>query len=329
MRRREFIALLGAAAWPLAARAQLGKVHRVGVIASTSPVSEMVGADPIHPLIRAFVHTLRDLGYVEGRNLVLEHRSAEGKFERFPEIVRELVSIKVDVIVTVTTPMTRAAMEVTQTVPIVMISGNPVEEGLVQSLARPGGNVTGASPISGAENNVKRVQLLKELLPGMSRVAYLQSKVEMLTSLDKMYKVVSQDLGVKLLFAEHKPADYAGAFFLIERERPDALLVAASAANFANRPLIVEFAAKNRLPAIYPDRAFVTAGGLVALGPDHVDVFRLLARYVDRILNGRKPADLPVEQPTKFELVINLKTAKALGLAVPPSLLARADEVIE
>lgn len=331
MRRREFITLLGGVAvWPSAARAQqVQKTHRVGLIFTTSPISEMVGPDPIHPLARAFVHTLRDLGYVEGRNFALERRSAEGKFDRFPEIIRELVSIKADVIVTLTPAMTRAAREVTQTTPIVMLAGNPVEEGLVESLARPGGNITGLTHLTGLENNVKRVQVLKELLPGLSRVAYLQSKAEMLGEHERMVEIIARDLGVKGLFAEHMPSDYTGAFAFIERERADALVVAPSAANYANRRLIVEFAAKNRLPAVYADPAFVKAGGLIAYGADFADLFRRLAGYVDRILKGAKPADLPVERPTKFQLTINLKTAKALGLEVPPTLLARADEVIE
>jgi putative tryptophan/tyrosine transport system substrate-binding protein len=333
MRRRDFITLLGGAAagWPLAVRAQQpAKAHRVGFVLSTSPVSELAGPDPINPAVRSFVHALRDLGYVEGQNLVLERRPAEGRFERFPEIIGELVSINVDVIVTVTTAMARAAKQVTQTVPIVMLAGNPVEEGLVQSLARPGGNITGLTGMTGLENNTKRVQLLKEILPAMSRVAFLQSNAEMLDDAhEKMVEVVTRDLGVELLFAEHTPSDYAGAFAFIARERPDALVVAASAVNYANRRLIAEFAAKNRLPAVYADREYAAVGGLFAYGADTADLFRRLAGYVDRILKGAKPADLPVEQPTKFELVINLKTAKALGLTVPPALLAGTNEVIE
>ena len=331
MRRRSFITLLGgAAAWPLAARAQqTGKVYRVGLVFTTSPVSEMAGPDPIHPAARSFVQALRALGYLEGQNLVLEHRSAEGKFERFPEIIRELVSIKVDVIVTVTNPMTQAAKDVTRTVPIVVAySLSPVEHGLVQSLSRPGGNVTGLTMNVGSEIPGKQLQLLKELLPRISRVAFLQSKEQVAEGVQSG-EAAGQELGIKLLPAEHTPTDYTDAFALIARERPDALVVGASAANVANRRLIVEFAAQRRLPAIYATREFVNAGGLISYGVEIADLFRRAAGYVDKILRGAKPADLPVEQPTKFQLVINLKTAKSLGLDIPPTLLALADEVIE
>jgi putative ABC transport system substrate-binding protein len=266
---------------------------------------------------------------VEGENLILEWRSAEGRFERFPDIVRELVSLNVDVIVTVTTPMTKAAKDVTQTVPIVMLSGNPVEEGLVQSLARPGGNITGITHLTGGENTIKHAQLLKEILPGMSRVARLQSKAEALGEHAQIEEAINRKLGVKVLTAWNMPSDYSEAFGLITKERPDAVLVAANAANYANRKLIIEFAAKNRLPAIYSDRDYVVDGGLLAYGADLKDIFQRLAGYVSRILKGEKPADMPVEQPTKFLLTINLKTAKTLDLGVPATLLARADEVIE
>ena len=331
MRRREFITLLGAAAgWPLAARAQQpAKVHRVGFITAAAPVSALVGSNLANPAVRGFVQGLRELGYVEGTNLVLEWRTAEGKFERFHDIVRELVSIKVDVIVTINNSMTRAAKEVTQTVPIVMASGNPVEEGLIQSLARPGGNITELTAFTGLEISTKQVQLLKEIVPRMSRVAVLLPKPETLADWKQIAEAITRELGVKLLFTEHAPSDYAAAFALIERERQDALLVPASAVNFPNRRLIVEFAAKNRLPAMYVSREYADAGGLISYGAEVADVFRRLAGYVDRILKGAKPADMPVEQPSKFQLTINLKTAKALGLSIPSTLLASADEVIE
>jgi putative ABC transport system substrate-binding protein len=330
-RRRDFIVALSgvAAAWPLAARAQqVGRAYRIGLLFSTSPVSEMAGPEPIHPSARLFVHTLRDLGYVEGKNLVLERRSAEGRFERFPEIIRELLSLNVDVIMTTTNPMTRAAKQVTQTVPIVMIGANAVEEGLIQSLARPGGNVTGISAIT-SEMLPKWVQFLKELLPGLSRVAYLQSKAEMVAGWEQSTETAARELGVKILLAEYTPPSYADAFAFILREHVDALVVPANASNFANRHLIVRFAAENRLPTIYGFREFVAAGGLIGYGVDYADAYRRAAAYVDKILKGAKPADLPVEQPTKFELVIHLKTAKALGLTIPTTLLATADEVIE
>ena len=332
MKRREFITLLGgaAAAWPLAARAQqTGRVYRVALVFTTSPVAEMIGPDPIHPMARSFEQGLRALGYLQGQNLVLEHRSAEGKFERFPEIIRALVSINVDVIVTVTNPMTRAAKDVTRTVPIVVAySVSPVENGLVQSLSRPGGNVTGLTMNVGSAIPGKQLQLLRELLPRISRVAHLYSKEEVAEEVQSG-ETAGRELGIKVLPAEHTPTDYNDAFALIVREHPDAMVVGASAANVANRHLIIEFAAQRRLPAMYASREFVNAGGLISYGVDFADLFRRAAGYVDRILRGAAPSDLPVEQPTKFELVINLKTAKSLGLEIPDKLLALADEVIE
>jgi putative tryptophan/tyrosine transport system substrate-binding protein len=332
MRRREFIALIGgaAAAWPLRAIAQRpGRVYRVGLVFTTSAVSEMAGRDPIHPLAKSFVQGLATLGYVQGENLLLEHRSAQGKFERFPEIMRELVSIPVDVIVTVANPMTQAAKEVTGTVPIVMAySVSPVEHGMVQSLSRPGGNVTGLAMNVGSEIPGKQLQVLKEFLPRISRVAFLHSKEQEAEGVQNG-EAAARKLGITLLPAEHTPTDYTDAFAFITREHPDALVVGASAVNVANRHLIVEFAAQRRLPAMYATREFVNIGGLVSYGVDFHDLFRRAAGYVDKILRGVKPADLPVEQPAKFALAINLKTAKALSLDVPDKVLALADQVIE
>jgi putative ABC transport system substrate-binding protein len=308
MRRRDFLKVIcgAAAAWPVCASTQQpSKMHRVAFVASTSPISELIGANP-NLAARAFLHGLRSLGYVEGQNLVMEWRSAEGRFERFPEIIRELVSIKADVIVTTVVPTTRAAKAVTRTVPIVMASvANPVEEGLIESLARPGGNITGLAGGAGDEILAKRLQLLKELLPGLSRVALLQSKAEVPAGWEQSAEAAARQLGVKVLFAEHTPTDYSVAFALIARERVDALSVPGGV-NFAHRQLIIEFAAKNRLPAVYGSREYAADGGLIAYGPEVADIFYHTAGYVDRILKGAKPADLPVEQPTKFHLVINL-----------------------
>jgi putative ABC transport system substrate-binding protein len=330
--RRKFLAALGgaAAAWPLAARAQqAGKVYRIGLVFTTSSVSEMAGPDPIHPLVRTFVQGLAMLGYLPGQNLLLEHRSAEGRFERFPDIMRELVANKVDAIVTVANPMTQAAKEVTGTVPIVMAySVSPVEHGMVQSLSRPGGNVTGLAMNVGDEIPGKQLQILKELLPAISRVAFLHSKEQEAEGVQNG-EAAARKLGITLLPAEHTPTDYTAAFAFIAREHPDALMVGASAVNVANRHSIVEFAGQRRLPAMYATREFVSIGGLISYGVDFHDIFRRAAGYVDKILRGAKPADLPVEQPTKFALVINLKTAKSLGLEMPDKLLSLADEVIE
>jgi len=308
---------------------QPGKVYRVGLIVTTSPVSEMAGPEPVHPPTRAFLHTLRSLGYVEGQNLVFERRSAEGKFERFTEIVAELVRLKTDVIVTVSTPLAQAAKQVTTTVPIVMArSDSPVEAGLVASLGRPGGNITGLTTKTGPEIEGKRLELLKDALPKISRVAYLRMKTDWEGPTGESVKAAAKALNVTLLHAEHTPNEYASAFAVIARQRPDALLVTDSAPAFAHRRLIVEFAVKNRLPGMYGWREPVEAGGLMSYGVNISDLFRRAAGYADKILKGANPADLPIEQPTKFELVINLKTAKALGLTIPPSVLIRADEVI-
>ncbi len=322
--------VLGVLLAPLASEAQQpGKVHRVGLIFTTSPVSEMAGPEPAHPLSRAFLHTLRSLGYVEGQNLVFERRSAEGKFERFTEIVAELVRLKTDVIVTVSTPMAQAAKQVTTTVPIVMAtSDNPVEARLVASLARPAGNITGLTNNTGPEIGGKRLELLKDALPKISRVAHLGIKTDWEGPFGESVRAAAKALNVTLLHAQHAPNEYASAFAVIARQRPDALLVASSAPHYAHRRLIVEFAVKNRLPGMYAWREHVEGGGLMSYGVSASDLFSRAAGYVDKILKGSKPADLPIEQPTKFELVINLKTAKSLGLTISPSVLLRADEVI-
>ena len=289
MKRREFIALIsGAAVWPIVPRAQqIGKVQRVGVVLFGSPVSELAGPDPINPVARGFVHGLRDLGYVEGRNLVLERRSAEGRIERAPEIIRELVSIKADIIVTSGVPMTRAAKEVTQSVPIVMVGvGDPVKEGLIESLARPGGNITGLTALTGLENAVKRIELLTELVPGLSRVTVLLSKGENVAGWDQVSEAAGRELSLKVLNVEATPTDYASVFALITREHPEALMVGGTAVTFGNRHLISEFAAKNRLPAIYAFRDYVAAGDLTAYGTIIADILRRAARYVDRILKN-------------------------------------------
>jgi putative ABC transport system substrate-binding protein len=335
MDRRRFLltSLAGALVAPLAADAQqVGKVYRVGLIFTTSPVSEMAGLEPVHPSARAFVQGLRALGYVEGQNLILERRSADGRFERFGDIVAELVRLKADVIVTAGGLMPRAAKAVTTTVPIVMAtSDDPVGEGLVQSLARPGGNITGLTLAVGPEIEAKRLELSREMLPGASRVAYLGSKEdkdwERLPG--KSLLTAAQALGVTLVLAEHAPHQFTDAFTLISRARVEALLVSPSPAAFADRALIVDFATRARLPSMFAFRQPVELGGLMSYGLNVADNFRRAAIFVDKILKGAKPADLPVEQPTKFELVINMKTAKALGLTIPPSLLARADQLIE
>ena len=333
--RRAFLGTLGGAllAAPLAAGAQqAGKVYRVGLIAAAVPVSEMAGPEPVYPAARVLLQGLRALGYVEGQNLNLERRSAEGRYDRFGDIVAELVRLKADVIVTGNDLMTRAAKAVTTTVPIVMaISADPVGERLVQSFARPGGNITGFTLAVGPETEAKRLELLKALLPGASRVAYLSSKEEKNWERPRGQSVrtAAQALGVTLVLAEFTTHQHTDAFTRINRARAEALFVADSAQAFADRGLIVDFATRTRLPSSFGIRDAVELGGLMSYGANLTDNYRRAATYVDKILKGAKPADLPVEQPTKFELVINAKTAKALGLTIPQSLLLRADEVIQ
>jgi putative ABC transport system substrate-binding protein len=332
--RRTFLAVAATTtllAAPLGAGAQpAGKVYRVGLIFPSPPVSEMAGPEPVNVAARAFVRGLRALGYVEGRNLILERRSAEGRFERFAPIVAELVSLNVDVIVVSSTSLAQRAREVTTAVPIVMGAvADPVGSGLAQSLGRPGGNVTGLTSDVGPEIHGKRLELLKGAVPRASRVAFLGARQLWGAVYEQSIKPGAKALGLTVFLAEHTPTDYTGAFTLIRRERPDALFVAPSSENYAQRRLIVDFATSNRLPNIHAFRESVEVGGLMSYGVNVADLFRRAAGYVDKILKGAKPGDLPVEQPTKFELVINLKTAKALGLTIPQSLLLRADQVIE
>jgi putative ABC transport system substrate-binding protein len=327
MDRRAFIGSLagGLLAAPLAAGAQQAdRMARIGYL----------GRDLVPHLHEAFLQGLRDLGYVEGRNVVIEYRDAEGKPERLPALAAELVALKVDVIVAPTTVAALAAKQATRTLPIVFpVAADPVTSGLVASLARPGGNVTGLSNLA-PELVGKGLEQLKQAVPGVSRVAVLwqpgalpeRTRKDML----KEAEVAARALGVRLQSVEARGADdFDRAFSDMTKGAAGALTVLGSSMFFSERRRLVDLAAKNRLPAVYPGREFVDAGGLMAYGPDLADLFRRAPTYVDRILKGVKPADLPIEQPTKYQLVINLKTAKALGLTIPLSLLQRADQVIE
>jgi len=318
--------LLGGLCSPSAAQ-QAAKVARIGYL------SLNLAASPPN-LHEAFRQGLRDLGYVEGRNVVIEYRDAEGKPERLPALAAELVALKVDVIVAGSTPHALAAKQATRTLPIVFIgAGDPVTDGLVTSLARPGGNVTGLSSLT-PERVGKCLELLTQAVPGVSRVAVLwqPGAVGERTERDtlKGAEVAARALGVRLQFVEARgPADIDRAFADMTRARAGALTVWTTAMLVSERGRLVALAAKNRLPAVYTLREFVDAGGLMSYGHSQADLNRRAATYVDKVLKGAKPADLPVEQPTKFDLVINLKTAKALGLTIPPSVLARADHVVE
>ena len=330
MERRRFIEVIagGLVAAPLAAEAQQAvKIARIGFLTPN------MAASPPH-VREAFLQGLRDLGYVEGRNVVIEYRDAEGKSERFPALAAELVALKVDVIVAPGTPAALAAKQATRTLPIVFpIAGDPVTSGLVTSLARPGGNVTGLS-ILDPDLVGKCLEQLKQAVPGVSGVAVLWQPGGLGERTDKdMLKgaeVAARALGVRLQFVEARgPADFDRAFSEMTRARAGALTVLPSTMFLHERRRLVDLAARNRLPAVYPWREAVDAGGLMAYGANIADLFRRAATYVDKILKGAKPADLPVEQPTKFELVVNVKTAKALGVTIPQALLLRADQVIE
>jgi len=276
---------------------------------------------------------MRELGWTEGKNIAFEVRYAEGKSERLPELALEFVRLKVDVIVTIGTPATLAARQATTTIPIVAVAfSSPVELGLATSLARPGGNVTGFMSMVPGDWLGKQLELLKQAAPTISRVAYLTDPVNPVQQLltPTQQSSLETALGLKLQIRRAgKPEDIESAFQAAARERVDALNVGMSAVTWQYRTRIAQLAVKHRLPAVYFLRDFVEAGGLLSYGPDPFDLYPRAASYVDKILKGANPAELPVEQPTKFELVINLKTARALGLTIPPSLLARADEVIQ
>jgi putative tryptophan/tyrosine transport system substrate-binding protein len=277
------------------------------------------------------VHGLRDRGYVEGRNLIIERRTGEGKVERYREVVAELAQLHVDIIAVASTQVAIAAKQATSTIPIVCVCGNAVESGLVASLARPGANVTGVSNVPAWTLAAKRLALFKEAIPRLSRVAVIYQPIipDQRDQLNEFARA-ARALNITLVSEKaDRPDDFPSAYAAIARERVDGFVPADNPINYAQRRQLVDFAAQNRLPAFYAQREFVDGGGLMSYGANLPDLYRALAGYVDKILKGAKPADLPVEQPTKFELVINAKTAKALRLTIPPSVLLRADQVIE
>jgi len=328
IKRRRFLIAAGALlGLPIGAVAQSGgKMHRVCLLFSTSSVSTMLGPEPSHPSARALLHSLRALGYEEGRNLIYEPRSLEGKGERLPAIVAELVRLKIDVIVT-SGDVLMEAKKVATAVPIPIVSDSlidPVEIGLVQSLARPGGNITG---LTYAADQPKRIQLLKEALPGISRVVFMGTKRSWETPSAEPIRAAARSLNIALSFIELRPGGYD--FDTIARNRPDAVFVATTPENFAHRRAIIEFVNKARLPASFGASSYLEVGGLMSYGSNHLDRMRRAGVYADKILRGAKPADLPIEEPSKYELVINLKNAASLGITIPQSVLLRADRVIE
>jgi putative ABC transport system substrate-binding protein len=299
------------------------KVPRIGYLVASNP-------SPASARIEAFRQGLRDLGYIEGQNLIIEYRYAEGKLDRLPELAAELVRLKVDAIFVTSTSAVQAAKKATTTVPIVSVSGDPVGLGLVASLARPGGNVTGLANLT-SELAGKRLELLKEVVPSVSRVAVLWNPVASSSALRmRETEAAAPSLGIKLQPVEVREAnDFERAFSALKRERADALFPLRSPFISNHVKRIVELAAKNRVPGMYDASEFPEAGGLMSYGTMLPDLDRRAAVYVDKILKGAKPVDLPVEQPTKFELIINLKTAKQIGLTIPPNVLVRADKVIK
>ncbi len=302
------------------------KVSRIGYLVSSDSITESSRSEAIR-------RALRDLGYVEGQNIAFEYRYAEGKLDRFPEIAAELVRLKVDVIVVAGgNTLIRAAKNATKTIPIVMVGSapDPVEAGFVESLARPGGNVTGLALLVN-ELAGKRLELLKEGVPKLARVAVLHDPTLPPNLLElKGVQAAARELGLIIQSWEVRGMDDFDKVFAVQnKQRPDGVYVIAGRLVTSNRKQIVDFTLKSRLPSVYPQREYVDAGGLMYYGANIADSYRRVAYFVDRILKGAKPADLPVEQPTKFELVINLKTAKQIGLKIPPNVLARADKVIK
>ncbi len=325
--RRTFLAGTGAVllAAPFAAEGQqAGSIPRIGFLATPS-------AEYIKGHVAAFEQALRELGYVSGKSIVIEYRYADGRSERLPNLATELVRLRVDILVAVGAPAAHAAKNATSVIPIVIgNAADPVGTGLVASLARPGGNITGLSDFN-LGVVTKRLELLKQVVPAASRVAVLLNPANPTNPPQlKEIQTVAPALGVTLLALEAKGSDdIAPAFAVMRSERPGALLVLGDPMLGTHQRWIAELALKSRLPTIWAMKENAEAGGLMSYGANFEDLYRRAAGYVDKILRGAKPGDLPVEQPTKFELVINLKTAKALGLTIPPSLLARADQVIE
>ncbi len=324
MRRREFITFLGGAVtWPFTARAQqTERVRRIGILETISAKANATNFD-------AFRKGMNALGYSEGKNIVIEYRSAEGDGSRFPQLAADLLRSNVDVIITRGTPAILAAKAATTSIPIVMAAvGEPLM--VVASLKHPGSNITGLSGYA-TDLEAKRVEVLKELIPGARRIAglYNMGNPVVPPQWEQMERA-AQKLGIQSeLLDVRRPDDIGPAFENAKRHATDAIQVGVDALTQENRKLIAELAVQQRVPAIYVSKEYIEAGGLIAYGPNYADLYRRAATYVDKIFKGEKPGDLPIEQPTKFELLINLKAAKAINLTVPPTLLVRADEVIE
>jgi putative ABC transport system substrate-binding protein len=327
--RRAFLAIATAALAPRAAEAKEGKRYRVGLLSSGRPAPPGPG-ESRDRLLTIFAERMKSMGYTEGENLQIEPRWAQGDLDRLPVLAAQLVASRVDVILAAGNPAVEAARSATSSVPIVMLAANPVAAGFVESLSRPGVTLTGLSVDAGAGIWGKRMALLKEAAPKIARVAVLSRSGGRKGAWVREVESVAARLGVVLVHAGvERRQEFSAAFAVVSAGRPDALLVSDTPLNFQDRRLIIEFARREGLPDIHGYREAAADGGLLAYGVDIADLYRRAASYVSRLLNGASPRDLPIEQPTKFELVINLKTAKALGLTMPPSLLLRADQVIE
>jgi putative ABC transport system substrate-binding protein len=332
MRRREFIGLVGGAAmWPLAVQAQQPtKMKRIALVHTAEKVGNMTiaGRRPFH----AFFEQLEALGHIEGRNLLVERYSAEGRPDHFAGLARDVVSARPDLIVAMSGVLATNFQMATTTIPIVTVASDPVAVGLVPSLAHPGGNITGISVDAGLQIWGKRLGLLREIVPNLSNARFLASQVAWETFEGPAVRTAAGQAGITLAGAVLNTIDeaaYQRVFNSMKQDQVDALLVSSSGEHVINRVVIVELAAKYRVPAIYPYREFTEVGGLMAYSVDLGVIWRLMADLVDKILKGANPGDLPFAQPTKFELIVNLKTAEALGLDIPATLVARADEVIE
>lgn len=332
MDRRRFVAMIGGAlAAPLAASGQPARrLPRVGFVLNSAAPVTMEGTEPAETVMRGFMHGLRDLGYEDGRNIVIERRTAEGKLDRLESLIRDLAQAPVDVIVVTGNGMALAAKKVTTSVPVVVAGmGTPVELGIAQSLARPGGNMTGLVPTFGLELSLKRLELIRETLPRSRRVAILDAKEERSAASDKELNDVAARLGFTLVLVDAQLPNIDAGLTQLERVRVDALFVSIHAPLFVHRARIVEVARKSRIPDFHGHHQAVDLGALASYGHDSYDIFRRAAGFVDRILKGANPAEMPVEQIERQFLVLNLKTAKALGLAIPQAVLIRADRVIE
>jgi putative tryptophan/tyrosine transport system substrate-binding protein len=335
MRRRDFITLLGSAALacPLVARAQQSaKVHRIAIVHPSAPVADMSETGD-NPPYAALFKELRRLGYVEGQNLVVERYSAEGRRERFTELAREAARAQPDLIFAPGHDVVWALQAATDTIPVVASMGDPVADGIVASLARPGGNITGTGTTAGLEIWGKRLQILREVVPMASRVGFLASRRVWHRAQGDAMREAARHLGISLLGppleSPIQQAEYRRVLETIVQEHADGLIVYDQPENMTHRRLIVDLSEKARLPTVYPFRDFFEIGGLMVYGSDIAGVFRRLAGYIDQILKGTKPGEIPIYLESKFQLLVNLKVAKTLGLTIPTSLLVRADEVIE